>query len=168
VSDYYDLFLSVELQPALPDEVMHEIRWHLGLVDEPPGQFQALPDADWFIGEPVALFSGLVQSHSFDGVDVAAMLPATNRIYPDRGQRWLLTVRQCVHDDELGWVLDLAEWIASKSTTVGWIGFLRHDQAPVPDLMHYVNGRLEFGQPGMTRPFGAGLTDRRNGDTHGM
>ena len=64
-------------------------------------------------------------------------------------------MRQSVHDDELGWVLDLIGWIASKATTVGWIGFLRHDQQPVPDLMHYVNGRLEFGQPGMTRPFAA-------------
>ncbi len=155
MSDYYDLFLSVELQPGLPDEEMHEIRWHLGLVDEPPARFQAVPDGDWYIDEPVPLFSGLAQSHAFDGVDMAIMLPATDRTYPDGRQRWLLTVRQCVHDDMLGWVLELTEWIAAKSTTAGWIGFLRHDQEPAPSLMHYLNGRLEFGQPGRTRPFGA-------------
>lgn len=155
MSDYYDLFLSVELRSELPNEVMHEIRWHLGPVDEPPAQFEALPDDGWFFEEPVSLFSGPSQSHCFDGVDVAAMLPATSRIHADGGQRWLLTVRQCVHEDELGWVLNLAEWMAPKSTTVGFIGFLRYSQEPGPDLMHYVNGRLEFGQPGMTRTFGA-------------
>lgn len=155
MSDYYDLFLSVELRPGLPDEVMYEIRWHLGLVDEPPVQFQALPDDDWYFEQPVPLFSGLSESHAFDGVDVAVMLSTTNRIYPDGQQRSLLTVRQCVHEDVLGWVLELTEWIASQSTAIGWIGFLRYDQDPAPDLMHYVNGRLEFGQPGMSRPFGA-------------
>lgn len=153
MSDHYDLFLSVELRPGLPDDVMREIRWHLGYDEETPAPFQGLTDDGWFYEEPIPFFGGPEQSHAFDGVDVAELLPATNRHYRDGGLRWLLTVRQSVHEDELGWVLQLTEWIASNSTATGWIGYLRHNQEPAPDLMHYVDGRLEFGPAGRTRPY---------------
>ncbi|GAB3156760.1 hypothetical protein GCM10027290_55280 [Micromonospora sonneratiae] len=144
---YYDLFLSLELQPDLPEEILHEIRWHLRLTDEPPTEFRAFSAPDWYDETPYPFFNGTTGSHAFDGVDVTALLPATHRLYPDGRQRWLMTVRSCVHEDELGYAMDLVRWLASYATTTGWIGYLGYTADPAPKFMYYVDGTLKFREP---------------------
>lgn len=140
MSDYYDLFLSLALKPDLPPEVMSEIRWHLAVAQHPPAEFTAFADNGWYLEKPFPFFNGTVASHAFDGVDTTALV--------FQNGRWLLTVRSCVHEDEIGYAGQLIEWLAAQSTADGWIGYLRHSQAEAPDLIFWHAGDVDFRKPG--------------------
>jgi len=140
VSDFYDLFLTLALRSDLPPEVMTEIRWHLAVSQHPPAEFAAFRDDGWFADKPFPFFNGTVASHAFQGVDVTAL------VWHDG--RWQVTVRSCVHEDEISYAGQLIEWLAAQSTADGWIGYLRHSQAEAPDLIFWHQGALDFRKPG--------------------
>jgi hypothetical protein len=139
VSDYYDVFLTFALKPDLPPETMTEIRWHLALGQHPPASFAAFRDDGWFLEKPFPFFNGTVASHAFEGVDVTALVWHEGR--------WLVTVRSCVHEDEINYAGQLIEWMAAQSSGSGWIGYLRHSQATAPDLIFWHDGELDFRKP---------------------
>ncbi|WP_238006155.1 hypothetical protein KZZ52_51565 [Dactylosporangium sp. AC04546] len=145
MSDYYDLFFTLELRPDLSEEVRYEIRYHFGLEPQPPARFRSLPDDGWYLDEPYPYFTGIAASHAFPGADVAALVTQDDRT--------VLTVRQCIHDDELGWALELTQWLAEQSIANGWIGFLGFSPDPdAPKTMYYEGGALAFSVPGPPTP----------------
>lgn len=145
MSDYYDLFLTLELRRDLAQEVLREIRYHFGLEPVAPTRFRSLPDNGWYLDEPYPYFMGAAASHAFPGADVAVLVTQDDRT--------ALTVRQCIHDDELGWALQLTEWLAQQSTANGWIGFLGYSpDNDAPKTMYFVGGQLLFSVPGPPIP----------------
>jgi hypothetical protein len=141
VSDYYDLYLALELREDLPEETLRELRYHCGLETEPPKTFQAFDDDGWYWDEPYPYLAAGKPSHAFAGADVTALVAADDRIS--------LTVRRCVHDDELGWAMMMANWLASLSTnwahTEGgyWIGYLRYTENYLPNPLFYADGQVQ-------------------------
>ncbi|MFI6639053.1 hypothetical protein [Streptomyces sp. NPDC050504] len=122
MSDYYDLFLAVDLPPDLPEPALLELRWLLGQEERPT----ELKSADWESwGGPWQAFAGGSASHSFGGADVSLLVRAVDRPDPDGGEPWALTVRTCVHEDDFGVTMDVVEWLLRHATTQGWAGFVR-------------------------------------------
>lgn len=122
VSDYYDLFLALDLPPDLPEPVLVELRWLMGQADMPT----ELKSTDWESwGGPWQPFDGGSASRSFDGADVSLLVRATDRPNPDGGEAWALTVRTWIHEDDFGVTMDVVGWLLSHATTLGWVGFVR-------------------------------------------
>lgn len=122
MSDYYDLFLAVDLVPGLPGPVLAELRWLLGQGDRPAEPVSA----DWESwGGPWQAFDGGTASHAFDGADVSLLVRAVERPDADGGEPWALTVRTCVHEDDFGIMMEVVEWLLRYATTRGWAGYVR-------------------------------------------
>ena len=122
VSDYYDLFLAVDMPPDLPEPVLQELSWLLGQANMPTD----LKSTDWESwGGPWQAFDGGSASHSFDGADVSLLVRATNRPNLDGSEPWALTVRTCVHEDDFGVTMDVVGWLLRHAITQGWVGFVR-------------------------------------------
>ncbi|MGW4890813.1 hypothetical protein ACWEQL_00875 [Kitasatospora sp. NPDC004240] len=123
MSDYHDLFLTVDLPADLPEPALRELRWLLG-----EGEMSQAPaSADWEPwGEPWPILAGGAASLAFPGVNQSQLVRAVDR--PGRvGQEpWALTVRACVHEEEFGVVMEVVGWILRQATTRGWVGFLRY------------------------------------------
>jgi hypothetical protein len=95
VSDYYDLFLAVDLPSDLPEPepTLRELRGLLGQAEMP----SVVKSADWESwGCPWYVFEGGSASHAFPGEDKSLLVRAVDR----PGRPWALTVRTCVHEDE--------------------------------------------------------------------
>ncbi|WP_354637562.1 hypothetical protein [Kitasatospora camelliae] len=138
MSDYHDLFLALELPGDLPAAELAELRWLLGETEQPA----ELTSADWESwGYPWPVLAGNTPSHGFDGTDVSLLLPA-NRVYPDGGTPWALTVRVCIHEDEFGMAMEVVEWLLRLATTEGWVGFLRYSGSD--EVQHLVRHRDGF------------------------
>lgn len=139
VSDYYDLFLAVDLPPDLSEPTLQELRWLLGEADAPSN----LESADWESwGYPWPTFAGGFASHSFDGVDTSTLLRAGDRPNLDGSVSWALTVRTCVHEDVFGVVMEVVEWVLRLSTSRGWVGFLRYSGSD--EVRHVVRHQEGF------------------------
>ncbi|MET7665800.1 hypothetical protein ABZS99_44890 [Streptomyces sp. NPDC005463] len=122
MSDYYDLFLAVDLPPDLPEPVLLELRWLMGQADMPT----ELKSTDWESwGGPWQAFDGSSASRSFDGADVSLLVRATDRPNLDGSEAWALTVRTWVHEDDFGVTMDVIGWLLRHATTQGWVGFVR-------------------------------------------
>ncbi|WP_326818348.1 MULTISPECIES: hypothetical protein [unclassified Streptomyces] len=122
MSDYYDLFLAVDMPPDLPEPVLQELSWLLGQANMPTD----LKSTDWESwGGPWQAFDGGSASHSFDGADVSLLVRATNRPNLDGSEPWALTVRTCVHEDDFGVTMDVVGWLLRHAITQGWVGFVR-------------------------------------------
>lgn len=133
MSDYYDLFLAVDLPPDLPEPVLLELRWLLGEADMPA----EMKSADWESwGGPWQALGGGSASHSFDGADVSLLVRAVGRPDPDGSEPWALTVRACVHEDDFGVTMDVVGWLLRHATTQGWVGFVR--DSGVGQIQHLV------------------------------
>ncbi|MDQ1012966.1 hypothetical protein QFZ82_007451 [Streptomyces sp. V4I23] len=123
MSDYYDLFLAVDLAPEVPEPVLQELRWHLGLTDSEPDVHAA---TDWAVREgPWQVFGGGEASYGFDGADAAVLVQAADRVNVDGRAPWALTLRSCVHEDDFGIVMDVVAWLLRQATTDGWVGLVR-------------------------------------------
>lgn len=122
MSDYYDLFLTVDLAPDVPEAVLRELRWLLGQGDMPA----ELTSTDWESwGGAWQAFEGGSASHAFDGADVSLLVRATDRPTLDGGEPWALTVRAGVHEDDFGVTMEVVGWVLRHATTQGWVGFVR-------------------------------------------
>ncbi|MGW1138371.1 hypothetical protein [Streptomyces zhihengii] len=122
MSDYYDMFLAVDLPPELSEPVLSEVRWLLGQGDM-PAEPRATDWESW--GGPWQAFAGGSASHAFAGADVSALTRAVDRPEADGGEPWALTVRSCVHEDDFGVTMDVVGWLLRHATTEGWVGFIR-------------------------------------------
>ncbi|GAA1962171.1 hypothetical protein [Kitasatospora viridis] len=139
MSDYYDLFLAVDLRSDLPESALHELRWLLGQAEAPP----VLESADWESwGHPWQVFAGDSASHSFDGADTSRLVRSVDKPSLDGGAPWALTVRTCVHDDEFGVVMEVVEWLLRQAITQGWVGFLRYSGSD--EVQHVVRHQSGF------------------------
>ncbi|MFF9172433.1 hypothetical protein ACF1B7_36670, partial [Streptomyces sp. NPDC014796] len=108
MSDYYDLFLAVDLPADLPEPVLVEVKWLLGQADMPA----ELKSTDWqSCGGSWQAFDGGSASHAFDGADVSLLVRATDRTNLDGSEPWALTVRTCVHEDDFGVTMDIVGWL---------------------------------------------------------
>jgi hypothetical protein len=133
VSDYYDLYLVVDLSPDISEPALQEVRWLLGQAEMP----SAPSSADWKTwGYPWQVFAGGSASHAFDGADVSLLVPAVDRPGGDGGVPWALTVRTCVHEDEFGVVMEVVDWLLRHASTRGWAGFVRDTASE--DIQHIV------------------------------
>ncbi|MEV5970415.1 hypothetical protein [Streptomyces sp. NPDC051921] len=122
MSDYYDLFLAVDLPSDLPEPVLLELRWLLGQADT-PAELTATDWESW--GGPWQAFDGGSASHAFEGADVSLLVRAADRPNLDGGEPWALTVRTCVHEDDFGVTMDVVGWLLQHATSHGWVGFVR-------------------------------------------
>jgi hypothetical protein len=148
VSDYYDLFLAVDLPPDLPEPVLQELRWLMGQAEMPA----ELKSADWeSFGGPCQTFGAGSASHSFDGADVSLLVRAVNRPNLDGSEPWALTVRSCVHEDDFGVTMDVVGWLLQHATTQGWVGFVR--DSGLGEVQHLVRHEDGFDLVNL-RPFG--------------
>ncbi|MFF4037952.1 hypothetical protein [Streptomyces sp. NPDC001816] len=139
MSDYYDLFLAVDLRPDLPEAFLRELAWLAGRADPPP----AFESADWALwGDPWQVLAGGEASHSFDGADTSLLVRAENRRNADGGVPWALTARVCIHEDEFGVLMEVLEWVLREAVTEGWAGFLRN--SGTEEVQHIVRSRAGF------------------------
>lgn len=139
MSDYYDLFLAVDLRSDTSEPVLRELRWLLGQAGMPP----VLRSADWEShGSPWQVFGGGEASHSFDGVDTSVLVRAVDKPDPDGNVPWALTVRTCIHEDDFGVTMEVVEWLLRQATTEGWVGFLR--DSALDDVRHVVRHQDGF------------------------
>ncbi|WP_030273721.1 hypothetical protein [Streptomyces sp. NRRL B-24484] len=122
MSDYYDLFLAVDLEPDLSEAAVREPRWLVGQAEAPPVPESADRET-W--GHPWPVFAGGTASHSFDGADTSVLLRAVARPGPAGRAPWSLTVRVCIHEDDFGILMEVVEWVLRRATTRGRAGFLR-------------------------------------------
>ncbi|TDC77663.1 hypothetical protein [Streptomyces hainanensis] len=140
MSDYYDLFLAVDLPPDLPEPVLLELRWLLGEADMPTEP----RSTDWESwGGPWQAFDGGSASHAFAGADVSLLVRAVDRANLDGGEPWALTVRTCVHEDAFGVMMEVVGWLLRHATTRGWVGFVRDSGAG--QVRHLVRHEDGFG-----------------------
>ncbi|WP_418957873.1 hypothetical protein [Streptomyces tritici] len=138
MSDYYDLFLAVDLVPDLPEPVLLELRWLLGEGDR-PAELHATDWESW--GGPWQAFAGGAASPGFDGADVSLLVRALDKPSRDGSAPWALTVRTCVHEDDFGVTMDVVTWLLQYGTTVGWVGFVRDSvQGQVRHLVRHEYG----------------------------
>nr|BFD87070.1 hypothetical protein StreXyl84_64710 [Streptomyces sp. Xyl84] len=138
MSDYYDLFLAVDLPPDLPEPVFLELRWLLGQGDM-PAELKSADSESW--GGPWQPFVGGSASHSFDGADASLLVRAMDRPNLDGSEPWALTIRTCIHEDDFGVMMDIVGWLLRHATTQGWVGFIR-DSGPgqVHHLVRHEDG----------------------------
>jgi hypothetical protein len=138
VSDYYDLFLAVDLLPELPEPTLQELRWLLGKGERPP----ELKSADWDSwGGAWRAFEGGSASHGFPGADVSLLVRAENRPNLDGSEPWALTIRAYIHEDDFGITMDAVAWLLEQATTLGWVGLLRDTGSEkIQHLVRHENG----------------------------
>ena len=120
MSDLYELQLSLDLPGSLPASDLALIRRHLG-----EGGDQAPETSDPLAEYP--LLSARGPAHRIGGTLVGELLPGP------RG--WALTVRQEVHPDEFDALRTLLTWLATRTTTIGTIGYVRFLESDVPDVL---------------------------------
>ncbi|MEU3354180.1 hypothetical protein [Streptomyces sp. NPDC037389] len=120
MSDLYELQLAWELGDAVPEEVLDDLRWHLGLQDV------GSSDGDGSECEP--LLAGRGPASRIGGVLFGALA---------RGPRgWSVTVRQEVHAEELSELDQLLSRLAAHTAIVnGPVGQLRFYEDDAPDLL---------------------------------
>ncbi|MGW2324840.1 hypothetical protein ACWC5C_03625 [Streptomyces sp. NPDC001700] len=124
MSDLFELQLSLDLPNSLPTSDLAVIRRHLGEPgDQAPETSDPLPDPL----EEYPLLSSRGPAHRIGGALVGALLPGP------RG--WALTVRQEVHPDEFDALRTLLTWLATRTTTIGTIGYIRFLESEVPDAL---------------------------------
>nr|WTB32299.1 hypothetical protein OG781_24995 [Streptomyces sp. NBC_00830] len=122
MSDYYDLFLAVDLSADVPEPFLLELRWLIGQIEQPPAHLSATDWETW--GDPWPALLGGEASHAFAGADMSSLVKS-NAVLADGSTPWALTVRTCVHEDDFGIQMDVVTWLLRHTMTEGWVGYLR-------------------------------------------
>jgi hypothetical protein len=157
MSDMHELLVTLTLSPAIPDDELAELRWHLGRAERPaayplvgdaerpayPLGDPEDPDCEWDT-DPEPLFAHHGAAWKLPGATVAEL---TDR---DGKPGWALTVRQEVHPEDFAAVRALLSRVARHAEGVGFAGFVRgyEDDAVQPLLL--AGGRLEL-PPALTQ-----------------
>lgn len=132
VSDYYDLFLALDLPADVPEPFLLELRWLIGESAAPPAQLSATDWESW--GDPWPALLGSGASHAFAGADMCSLVKS-NAVLADGDVPWALTVRTCIHEDDFGIQMDVMTWLLRHTLTEGWVGYLRGSAS---DSVHHV------------------------------
>ncbi|MFD3546043.1 hypothetical protein ACFWUW_10565 [Streptomyces sp. NPDC058655] len=125
MADLYALDLALDLAEGTPEAVLAEVRRHLAPLADDDG------DGDGDGGpydEPYPLLAGRGPARRVGGVLVGEFLPA------DRGG-WALTARQELHEEELPGLEDFLAVLAPHVRPPGPVGWIRHYEHEVPDLL---------------------------------
>ncbi|MFC7328225.1 hypothetical protein [Marinactinospora rubrisoli] len=115
MSDYHDLVFRAVLPTTVSEEFLAELRWQLRLPHAPQPEHPAVSYTGWG-DEPYPVFMGDGPSTHFTGNDHSRLL------HRPGGVEWLVDVRSEVHEDELGIVWEVLEWILRHSVTRGRFG----------------------------------------------
>jgi hypothetical protein len=126
MADLYVVDVSMNLTASLPDAVLSELRWHLGLGETADGQEDDAPDY------PVWAARG--PAKRIGGIRIGELTQAP--------QGWSLTVRQEVHAESMPQVDALVERLVLHSTTEGVIGQIRFHEDEIPELLLNRSGVL--------------------------
>ncbi|MEU3047073.1 hypothetical protein ABZ705_11215 [Streptomyces sp. NPDC006984] len=118
MGDLYIVDVSLNLPTSVPEAVLTDLRWHLGLADSV---------SDDMYGDEFPVWSARGPAKRIGGVRVGDLLEGP--------QGWYLTVRQEVHVDYLPDVEALIGRLACHSTTHGLIGQTRHFEDHVPEML---------------------------------
>jgi hypothetical protein len=116
MSDVHELLLALDLPVDSAEGDLALLRWHLGEEGEEPEEADAYP-----------LFSSRGPAHRIGGACLGELARGAGG--------WALTVRQEVHPDEFDQLRDIVEWLARRTTTSGTIGYVRHLEQQVPDVL---------------------------------
>ncbi|HTJ39107.1 MAG TPA: hypothetical protein VL738_38265 [Dactylosporangium sp.] len=151
MSDMYELLVTLTLSPAIPDDELAELRWHLGQGPKPdalpltggaPGPAFPLgdpedPDSEWDT-DPEPMFAHRGAGWKLPGALVADLVERDGR------PGWALTLRQEIHPDEFPAIRALLRRVARHGESIGFAGFVRfyEDHAVQPLLAE--PGRIEL------------------------
>ncbi|NDK27552.1 hypothetical protein FSY75_24450 [Streptomyces sp. TR1341] len=127
MSDVFAVDLALDLSPAMPNAVLDDLRWHLGLLAGGSAAADEIADLEPLLAArgPAARIGGLLT-----GELVRA------------GDHWTLTARQEVHAELLRELESLAERLAFHATTEGVIGQVRFYEDEVPEMLVNRSGEL--------------------------
>ncbi|MFJ2627623.1 hypothetical protein ACIO6T_30550 [Streptomyces sp. NPDC087532] len=116
MSDLHELQLTLDLPGSLPGADLVLLRWHLGEGGSDPETTHTYP-----------LLSGTGPAERIGGVLVSVLAPSKHG--------WALTVRQEVRPDEFDQLRELVGWLVARTSTFGTIGYLRHLEQEIPDML---------------------------------
>jgi hypothetical protein len=136
---HYEWTLSLRLRPDAPEPFLAELRFHLGLTDQPPEEPELEYEFPCLVADSEdALPGGGVRS-------LVAQQPYLNR----RGSLGLF-VRTFILDDGMYELIQVVPaWLARWSLTQGWIGHAREELDLHTWLNFYVqNGHAYAAEPG--------------------
>ena len=142
MSDHYEVVFSCFLKHGTPDEILAGLRWHLGISDDRPElpaseahDFQRLspdPDSRHAGGEFADLRRHVPTSH------------------------WSLFSRNFWHDDEIGWIFEVIEYIAPFIAEHGYGGFFRLEHEVKPVVFGFADGSYGITERTWGAPFWIG------------
>jgi hypothetical protein len=152
VSDTYELLLTMDIRPDLPEDEFAELKWHVGQGSRPErlplGTDDYLatyplgdpndPDCEWEIAEPEPAFAQRGAASIAGGALVADLV---RREQPDG---WSLTVRQELHPDVFYPLRTLLDWLG-RNTANGrnaFIGYLRHHESLDIEPLVLLDGQI--------------------------
>ncbi|MFD8839708.1 hypothetical protein [Streptomyces griseofuscus] len=118
MSDVFAVDLALDFSPTLPDAVLDDLRWHLGLLTG---------DAADEMGDLEPLLAARGPAARIGGVLTGELVLA--------GDHWSLTARQEVHAELLPELASLAERLAFHATTEGVIGQVRFYEGEAPEML---------------------------------
>ncbi|MFY4723435.1 hypothetical protein [Streptomyces sp. LaBMicrA B280] len=127
MSDVFAMDLALDLSSSVPNALLDDLRWHLGLRDDENDAVDemAVPEPLLAARGPAARIGGLLT-----GELVRA------------GSRWSLTARQEVHAELLPELESLIECLAFHATTDGVIGQIRFYEDDIPEMLLNRSGEL--------------------------
>ncbi|MCA6094093.1 hypothetical protein LE181_18235 [Streptomyces sp. SCA3-4] len=125
MSDLYELQLAWELGDALPGEVLDDLRWHLGLLQDIGPLGDDVDECGPLLAArgPASRIGGFLSGELTQG---------------QRG--WSVTLRQEVHAEELPELDELLNGVAPYAPESGPVGHLRFHEDEVPDLLAVQSG----------------------------
>ena len=124
MSCHYEVVFACFLREDTPESVLDTLRWHMGLINEQPRLLYH--DDDYkqpLVPDPDSKLPGGELAHL--------------RL-EDCG--WGLLSRSYWLDDDLGWVLDLIEFIAPYVSVRGYGGFFREVSEVMPTAFAFADG----------------------------
>ncbi|OLZ69514.1 hypothetical protein AV521_18585 [Streptomyces sp. IMTB 2501] len=127
MSDVFAVDLALDLSPVIPDAVLDDLRWHLGLLDGGRTMVDEMPGLEPLLAArgPAVRIGGLLTGELVRAAD-----------------HWSLTARQEVHAELLPELESLVERLAFNATTEGVIGQVRLYEDDVPDVLVNRSGAL--------------------------
>lgn len=117
MGDLYVVDVSLDLPDSVPDAVLSDLRWHLGLTGT-AGDIGIDEFPVWSARGAATRIGGVLIGELVQG-------PAG----------WSLTIRQEVHEERLSEVESLIDRLARHSNTQGVIGQIRFFEDYTPDLL---------------------------------